>query len=100
MEFKITHPDKKTTILEKVTLVLFGVFVNSSIFAITIKAWQETGMWLGLAINLLLIFCGFYYIKKTSKLRIVTWGIFGTLILAIALLVTSIGFISTSLGGL
>ena len=109
MEFKITHAtphggDKKTSFLEKFTLILFGVFANSSIFAVTMKSFESMGesigMWLGLTINLALIFCGFYYIKKGSKLRAVAWGMLGTLVFSIIFLVTTLGFISSSLKGL
>lgn len=102
MEFKITHTsnqDKKISFIEKFTLILFGVFANSAIFAIMMKGLASIGMWLGLLINLTLIFCGFYYIQKGTKLRIIAWGMLGTLIFSIIFLITTLGFISSSLQG-
>ena len=56
--------------------------MTSIVFALALKLLQTTGLYLALALSIILIFCGFYYVNKGTRLRLVTWGILGAIILS------------------
>lgn len=97
MELKIKVNEKKVGTLEKVTFVLFGVFLTSLIFAFGTKYLAEIGMWLSLVVCAFLIFAGFYYVEKGTKLRLVTWGMLGTIIFVGIVLIIGINYLTDSL---
>ena len=100
MKIKITS--KKSSLdkfLAKLSLILFGIFLTSLIFAILIRYFGETGIYLGLVISIILIFCGFYYIEKGTKLRLVTWVMLITIIALTILFLVGMNFLSKSLEG-
>jgi len=79
-----THPlnpkPKKISLLNKVILLLFGLFLTTLIFAFSIQLLQELGIWIGILLNTILVFIGFYYVQKGTQLRLITWGILVTLV--------------------
>ena len=74
-------PTEKLSILGKITFILLGAFTTASILAIFTKEFDVVGLYLSAIILVILVFAGFYYIEKGKKLRFVTWGILGTVIL-------------------
>jgi len=84
MEIKVKKTPSAFTLIQKVTFLLFGIFITSIIFAVLLQTLGRTGLYIGLLVSIILIFCGFYYIKKNTRLRIITWGILLTVILGIA----------------
>ncbi|MFA6992138.1 MAG: hypothetical protein WC269_02545 [Candidatus Gracilibacteria bacterium] len=99
MKIKIKFSEKHIGIIEKFTLVLIGIFFTSFIFAVTTKlgAW---GVYLGMLTAGTLIFGGFYYINKGTRLRVITWGMVGTIIFCVIAFVFAFQFISTAFGNL
>lgn len=98
MEVKIINQEaKKINFLAKFTLILFGVFLTSIIFAIPIKYLSEWGLWLGLIISLVLAFIGFYYIKPKTRLRYITWGILGTIIVSVTIFFIGLTILTESI---
>ncbi|MBI4975471.1 hypothetical protein HZC20_02225 [Candidatus Peregrinibacteria bacterium] len=89
-----TKTDSLTKILENISLFLFGIFITSTLFAIFIKYLKETGIWIGLAICVILIFCGFYYTDKNTALRKITWGAMSSIVLIIGLLIIGLKILS------
>jgi|GEM_PF-2337173 len=67
-------------VLAKFSLILFGVLATTVIFAICSKYLGVWGIWLGIFITGGLVFCGFYYIEKGTRLRVITWSILITVI--------------------
>ncbi|MDD3861783.1 MAG: hypothetical protein PHP74_02740 [Candidatus Gracilibacteria bacterium] len=99
MQINITNKEGPISkILKKITLVFFGIFLTASIFAISSKLISGSwGIILGMAICTGLIFCGFYYIEKNTKLRLITWAMLLTIITIILLMIFVISFISKTL---
>ncbi|MFH1218539.1 MAG: hypothetical protein V1679_01725 [Candidatus Peregrinibacteria bacterium] len=75
--------EQKTPLLTLITSILFGIFVTSAIFAITLQALGKTGLYLGLILTASLIFLGFYKAKPRTAFRFITWGMLFTLIVGI-----------------
>ncbi|MEK7547417.1 MAG: hypothetical protein AAB540_00830 [Patescibacteria group bacterium] len=88
---------KKIPLLTKLILILLGIFVTSLTFATTIKFLQETGIWLGLIISMIIILTGFYYTSPGNKLRIILWSIAGTIITFFALFIVWLEIINKAL---
>jgi len=84
-------------ILKKFTLIFFGIFLTMSIFAITTKGLGTYGILVGALICTGLIFCGFYYIEKGTRLRLITWTMVITIVVALILFLIGLSFISTNL---
>lgn len=97
MEVRIVKKDKGAGFLSKVTGVLFGIFLTSSIFAICIRLLEEIGIYLGLGINLALIILGFLKTKPRSTLRMIIWGMAVLLVCGIILYVVGMAMISEML---
>ncbi|MFA5948410.1 MAG: hypothetical protein WC806_05615 [Candidatus Gracilibacteria bacterium] len=87
-------------VLAKLSIVLFGVFLTSMIFAILIKLLGVYGIYLGILICGTLIFCGFYYIQKGTRLRLMAISMLSTIILITIVFLTALSFIKDSLNGL
>jgi hypothetical protein len=83
MEIRIKKTPGQPTILAKISLILGGVLISTSVLALAIKFFEQYGIWLGLLFNLLLIYLGFNYTKSRTRSRIVTWGILGMTIFSI-----------------
>lgn len=95
MKINIIRNDiKKLNLLSKFTLILFGIFITSIIFAILIKYLSEFGLWIGLIISLILAFFGFYYIESKTRLRYITWGILGTIVIGATIFFIGLIFIT------
>ncbi|MEK7126506.1 MAG: hypothetical protein AAB848_00210 [Patescibacteria group bacterium] len=88
---------KKIPLLTKLILILLGIFVTSLTFATTIKFLQETGIWLGLIISMIIILTGFYYTSPGNKLRMILWSIAGTIITFFALFIVWLEIINKAL---
>jgi hypothetical protein len=69
---------KPANITTKITFILFGVFVASIALSLSLKLFSEIGIWLALILSTILSILGFYYSKKGSMLRLITWGFSGT----------------------
>ena len=78
MEIKISQTNLKTGILSKITLVLFGIFLASTILAINLQLLKENGIVSGIISNALVVALGLYYTKPLSRLRLITWSILTT----------------------
>lgn len=91
---------RKDGLLTKLTLILLGIFITSSIFAFTTQIFPNYGLWIGLGITILLIFLGFYFVNKGTRLRLITWSITVTLIISTALFIVGIEILSKMLEGL
>lgn len=99
MEIKVTTKEiRKTSLLSKFTLILFGVFLTSLIFAFTVKLFEDIGIWLGLIICSSLIFCGFYYVQPKTRLRLITWSMLITVLAGAIGLIVGINLITKGLG--
>lgn len=95
-----THEIRKINLMTRITLILFGVFITSSIFAITVKMFEEIGIWIGLIISLGLSFYGFYFKESGSRMRIVTWSILATILIIGIVYFAGLSYIYQSLKGL
>ncbi len=71
---------KTTTIFNKISYVLVGILITSLIFSITLKYFQEPGIWIGIVLTLIVSSLGFFYSKKYQPLKLISAGILGTLI--------------------
>ena len=90
---------EKINFMARITLILFGIFITSIIFALTVKAFQEIGIWIGLIICLALIFCGFYYTLPSTRIRVIAWSMLITLIISIIVYFAGLSYISKNLEG-
>lgn len=99
MEINIKLKENSPGILAKLSLILLGAFSCSVIFAISSQYLHEIGVWLGLLLNIALIFFGLRHLEKGSKLRLVVWGMLGTLVIIIIALVAGLILISQALEG-
>ena len=89
----------KINFMTRITLILFGIFITSVTFALTVKAFQEIGIWIGLIISSIIIFCAFYYTMPDTRTRVITWSMLITLIISIILYFAGLSYISKSLEG-
>lgn len=88
MEIKISVGDEnKITFLSKLTAVFFGIFLTAVIFAIAMKILDTNGLWIALLLCTVLITASFYYLKKGTLLRIITWSMLTTIILGTILFI-------------
>ncbi len=83
MNIKTEKKEKGMDILLKISLVLLGIFATSIVFKIATNLFGVPGIYIAGGISLAIVFIGFYYGEKGSKIRLITWGITGSLILGI-----------------
>lgn len=95
MDSQTTH--HQIPLLAKISLLLFGIFLTSLIFALSLRFFKEAGLWIGLIICVALSFCGFYHIEKGTRLRLITWGLSCTLILGSALYIIGLQILKHNL---
>jgi len=69
---------KPANITTKITFILLGVFIASMALSLSLKTFGETGIWVALILSIIISILGFYYTKKGSTLRLITWGFSGT----------------------
>lgn len=101
MEIRITKTEiSKNSLSTKIILALVGVFLTSIIFAISMKWLEEIGIWIGIALTGILVFCGYYFFEPGNKIRIITWTMLATLIITILFYILGLQYISSSLEGL
>ena len=101
MEIHVTKTEiRKDGLLTKLTLILLGIFITSSVFAFATQIFPNYGLWIAIAILIVLIFIGFYYISKGTRLRLVAWSMLATLSIGSALFIIGIKILSTALEGL
>lgn len=86
-------------LLSKIISVLFGVFITSVIFAICLQSFNETGIYLALALCVILSILGFYYTKKNTILRFMTWAMAVTIALGATLFLVALHYASNMLEG-
>lgn len=99
MKIEVTTRDiKNPSILGKLTLVLFGIFLTTLIFAFSIRILSTAGIWIGLLISLAITTAGYYYTEKGSRLRIITWSILVTILIGATIFIAGLGFLSDKLG--
>jgi hypothetical protein len=100
MKIDIKFGDKKKNgLLDKIVWVLIGIFMTSLIFALLIQALGKAGIYLGLLVSILLVFSGFYYIEKGTRLRLIAWSILITIISCSILFAVFLNFVEKSLEG-
>ncbi|MFA6917489.1 MAG: hypothetical protein WC285_01465 [Candidatus Gracilibacteria bacterium] len=98
MQITITSKEGPVAkILKKLTVIFFGIFLTSLIFALATSFAGKYGIWLGLLLCGLLIFGGFYYVGRESRIRIVTWTMLITIIAFIILFIAGISFVTANL---
>lgn len=95
----ISHEITKTNFLTKFTLVLFGILSTSIIFAITLKLFQIPGIWIGLAICIILIGLALKYKKPGSYLRFIAWSMLGTIIAFTVIYFVGLNYAQSTLDG-
>jgi multisubunit Na+/H+ antiporter MnhB subunit len=101
MEIKVTKQEiRKDNFLTKLSLILLGILLTSSIFAFATQLSPDRGLWIALVIAILLVFIGFYYIDRGTRLRLVTWSMLVTLVMGAALFIVGVQLISQALEGL
>lgn len=71
---------RRTSFFNTIILFLFGVFLTTVIFALSIQLLDQLGLWIGIAITIILIIGGFYYTEPSTALRKITWGLLVTLV--------------------
>lgn len=81
MEIKTIKKDPARPFLGKLMAILFGIFITSILFALLLKTLDIKGLWLGLTLCAILIFCGFYYVNKGNVFRLMIWGMTGTILI-------------------
>ena len=94
-----SHEITKTNLLTKFTLVLFGIFATSIIFAITLKLFQIPGIWIGLAICIILIGLALKYKAPGSYIRFIAWSMLGTIIIGTIAYFVGLGYVQSTLDG-
>ncbi|MBI5753650.1 hypothetical protein HZA40_00715 [Candidatus Peregrinibacteria bacterium] len=94
-----THEIRPPNFLTRLTLILFGVFATSLIFAITVKVFEIPGIWIGLIICAALITAIFYYKVPGTKLRIIAWSMLIALILGTVIYFAGLSYLKNSLEG-
>jgi hypothetical protein len=88
---------KSPNLITRLTLILFGVFLTSFLYAMSIRAFELSGLLIGTFINIALSAAGLYYTPKKSQLHIISWTILATTIVGIITYFVSVGYISSSL---
>jgi Na+/melibiose symporter-like transporter len=81
----------------KFTLVLLGIFLTSTFFALLMKFLEEIGLWIGLGVSIAIIAAGFYFTKKNTATRYILWGTTGTVVIGIIGFVIGLQVISSML---
>ena len=100
MKFKAEkHEIRKINFLTKITSILFGIFLTSSIFALSISYTQKFGLWLGLFANALLIFLLYKYSYKNLSYKYTAYGSLGCIILVSLITFVGLSFLTSSLEG-
>jgi len=77
--------------------VLFGIFLTSLIFSITIRVFETTGIYLGAIFTFILTIAGLRFTKPRTLLRLITWSMLGTLIACTLLFIVVLTMASTML---
>lgn len=99
MKIVIDQKERGTNFLSKVTGVLFGIFSTSVIFAITIKLLEVKGLYLGLVVSILIVIFGFYYTKRKTTIRMIIWGMTGTVLIGTITFILALMSINSLLEG-
>lgn len=86
-------------ILKVIPFFLGGVLLTTTIFAVSINLFKETGIWVGLVLSILLILAGFYYTEKKTALRVSTWGMLVTIVFCSAAYISMLKAIEKALEG-
>ncbi len=97
MEVRIVKQDGGAGFLSKVTGILFGIFITSIIFALSIKLFEVPGVYVGLGFTVLIVILGFLKTKPKTTLRMITWGIAITVVAGTILYVVGIAMLSNLL---
>lgn len=98
-----THEIRKTNFLTYLTLILFGVFFTSVIFAFTVKLFEIPGIWIGLIVCVAIIATIFYYKPKGSRsaptryLRVIAWSMLATLIIGTTIYFVGLNYVKNTL---
>lgn len=100
MKLEIIHREIRNMNISKyIILILVGILITSLIFALSIKAFAGTGIWVGLLVNGALVFLGFNYTEKGSKIRPIIWSMLIMIAVLIILFLTGISIVSSALEG-
>lgn len=100
MKIEITHGEiPQKNLITKISLVLVGILAVTTIFAFSMQLFEEAGIWLGLILSAFLVFLGFSYTQKGTKLRLVTWSISISLAIILIIFLVGINIILNALEG-
>lgn len=92
-----TAKTKKINLLTKFTLILFGIFATSFIFAITLKLFGLFGIWIGIGLSTIYVLYTFYFCRANSYRRIIAWGMLLTIIIVTALMIIGLEFLANNI---
>lgn len=93
----LTTEIRKINLMTRITLILFGIFITSTIFALTVKIFEEIGIWIGLIICIALSFCGFHFKKPGSRTRVVAWSMLGTILIGTIIYFVGLNYMKSAL---
>lgn len=94
-----TREIRHTNFLTRLTLILFGVFLTSLIFAIAVKIMEETGIWIGLIICLAAAGSILYYRKPGSSLRIIAWSMLCMVVFCLIIYFVGLNYLAKTFEG-
>lgn len=99
MQINITNKEGPIArISKKLTVVFSGIFLTSIIFSTATTLLPGSyGIIAGLILCGGLIFCGFYYVKKGTRLRLLTWTMLITIVIIILVILIGLSFVSNNL---
>ncbi len=92
-----THEIRRTNFLTYLTLILFGIFCTSLIFAITVKLFQILGIWIGLIICTAIISAILKYKTPGTYLRIIAWSMLATIIIGAIIYFIGLNYVKSLL---
>ncbi|MFA4891191.1 MAG: hypothetical protein WC604_02465, partial [Candidatus Gracilibacteria bacterium] len=78
MEIRIKKVPGQPTIFAKISYILGGILMSTSILSLGINLLHTYGIGIGFLICLALSYFGFVKTKTSPRLRLVIWGIAGT----------------------
>ena len=93
----IVIQQKTIGIINSLSLILFGILITSLIFAFSIKALEEYGIWLGILVTGSTSIFGIYKTKKPSYLRIICLAMLATLIICSVFFFVGLNIITKNL---
>ncbi|MBT3864527.1 hypothetical protein HOE67_03450 [Candidatus Peregrinibacteria bacterium] len=98
VEIKIIKREGQTSILTRITYILFGVLTATTILALGTRLLGAWGLLLSILLSIGLAYFGLKNTRPRSKLRIVIWSLIGTIITGILIYIGFLVALSNVLG--